>query len=68
MGRLFTQLRSAIEASELSRYRISKETGISQGQLSHFMNGEKGLSPDAIERVADCLGLEIVLKSRKRTR
>ena len=38
------QLREAIDQDERSRYRISMETGIPQGQLSRFMHNKGGLS------------------------
>ncbi|GAB5444703.1 MAG: hypothetical protein Fues2KO_50520 [Fuerstiella sp.] len=68
MGAIVEQLRGAIEASEKSRYRIARETGISESQLSRFMTGEKGLSPDAMEKVADCLNLEFILRPKRRKR
>ena len=37
------QLREAIDQDERSRYRISMETGIPQGQLSRFMHNKGGL-------------------------
>jgi transcriptional regulator with XRE-family HTH domain len=68
VSRLFDQLREAIEASPKSRYAISKESGVSQSQLSQFLDGTKGLSIDAAERVAEALGLEVALRRRSRRR
>lgn len=53
------QIREALIGSGLSRYRISKDLGISQAQLSKFVNGKAGLSLTALDRLADFLGLEI---------
>lgn len=53
------QLRRAIEASGMSRYRISQETGIDQAQLSRFMSGERGFSLDALDRLCRVLGLRL---------
>jgi predicted transcriptional regulator len=53
------QLRRAIRESELSRYAISCKTGIAQSSLCKFIQGERGLSLDSIDRLMDTLGLEI---------
>ena len=61
------QIRRAIEMALVSRYRISAETEISEGQLCRFMQGDVGLSIDALDRLADYLGLTIeVTGVRKR--
>ena len=53
------QLREAIRKDERSRYRISIETGIPQGQLSRFMHDKGGLSLRSVDRLCECLGLGI---------
>ena len=70
VSRLENALRRVIERSKLSRYSISKGTGISQGQLSRFLNRQRGLAVDSIERLANYLGLEIKigLKRRRKAR
>ena len=67
MSRLLDEIRRAIETGDKTRYRLSQDTGIPQSQLSRFMTGEKGLSFDAMERLADALGLEVIIRP-KRTR
>ena len=59
-------IREAIEASGKTRYAIWRETGISQSQLSLLMDGKRGLSIEALERLAECLGLEIVIRPKSR--
>lgn len=66
MGNLLDGIRTAILKSKVTRYRIAKETGIGQPQLSRLMTGEAGLSLKAIERLADYLGLEIVIRPKRR--
>ena len=61
------QLRQAINTSQFSRYRISKETGVSQAALSRFMSGERSLTLDTVDVLADFLGLELVSKRKGRT-
>lgn len=55
------QLRQAIDDSGLTRYRISKESGISESALALFYNGQRGLSMDALNALGECLQLKIVL-------
>lgn len=56
---LSEQLRRAIRDSELSRYQISKATGVGQSTLSLFCAGKRGLSMDAIDRLVDFLGWQL---------
>lgn len=55
------QLRRAVSESHLSRYRIAKETGLSQSLLSRFVSGDRGLSLDAIDKLGTLLGFRLVL-------
>jgi hypothetical protein len=57
------QLRDAIGQDERSRYRISMETGIPQGQLSRFMHDKGGLSLRSVDRLCECLGLGITKRT-----
>ena len=66
MGRTLDTICDAIEASEKSRYRISKDTGISQAQLCRLLTGERGLSIAALERLADYLGMEVVVRPKRK--
>ena len=59
------QLREAIRQEERSRYRISLETGIAQGQLSRFMKGKCGLSLRSIDLLCSCLELTITVRKQK---
>ena len=68
MARILDAICDAIEASDKTRYRIAKDTGISQTQLSRLMSGERGLSIDALERLADYLELEITIRPKQRRR
>lgn len=58
---LADQLRQAIDDSGLTRYRIAKETGISQSALAQFYNGHRGLSMDALNALGEFLQLKITL-------
>jgi DNA transposition AAA+ family ATPase len=53
-------LRQAIENSGITRYVIAKETGIGQDSLCLFVNGKRGLSMRAMDKLGEYLGLRIV--------
>lgn len=54
------RIREAIEACGETRYRVAKETGVSQTTLSRFFKGERTLSQEAIDALAGYLGLDLV--------
>ena len=56
---LTDQLRQAIDDSGLTRYRIAKETGVSESTLAQFYNGQRGLSMEAMNALGECLQLTI---------
>ena len=58
------QLRQAIDQDERSRYRISMQTGIPQGQLSRFMHSKGGLSLRSVDLLCECLGLTITVREQ----
>lgn len=64
--RMSERLKEAIEKSAKSRYRIAKDTEIEESALSRFISGKRGLSMEAIDRLLEYLGLEVVEKSKRR--
>jgi predicted transcriptional regulator len=60
---LSDELRRSVQQSPLSRYRIAKETGVSQSVLSLFCSGKRGLSLKAVDALVRLPDLE--LKPRK---
>jgi transcriptional regulator with XRE-family HTH domain len=67
MGQLLDAIRRAVESSDKTRYRIARESGVSAGQLSRLVNGERGMTVDTIERLADYLGLQITIAPKGKT-
>ncbi len=57
--KLSEQVRQALNGCGLTRYRIWKDTGISQVTLSRFVSGERGLPMKTLDRLADFLDLNI---------
>jgi transcriptional regulator with XRE-family HTH domain len=67
MKPLSEQLRAVIKKAGITRYELSKITGVSQSTLSKFVLGQRpGLSFDAMDRIGEHLGLVIVKKQPKK--
>ena len=64
MSRMLDEVRKAIESGPKTRYRLSKETGIPESQLSRLMTGEKGLSSDSLDCLAEALCLETIIRPK----
>ncbi len=62
------QLRQAIDDSGMTRYRIAQETGINEAALSKFYLGQRGLSMKALNKLGECLQLEIRLGRKPETK
>jgi transcriptional regulator with XRE-family HTH domain len=60
--RFSEQLRAAIEASELTQYRIAKESGIARSSLSQFMTGKRSMSLANIDAIIEVLNLELSVR------
>ena len=60
-------IRRAIADADITRYRISQDTGVDQGQLSRFVNGHEGISLPTAELVLDYLGLELVIRPKQKS-
>ncbi len=65
MSYVFDAIRKAIETGGKTRYRLSKETGIDQAQLSRLMSGQEGVGMENLERLVEALGLEIIIRPKK---
>ena len=63
--KLSDQIRREIKGCGMSRYRLSKLTGIRQETFSRFMSGERGLPMKTLDVLADFLGLDVVKRPRK---
>ena len=64
------QLKAAIVNSGMSRYRLSKITGVSEGQLSRFVMAKndprrRTLTLESAARIARALGLTLKTTRRK---
>jgi hypothetical protein len=64
-SKLSDEVRRAIDEAEISRYRLWKLTGIGEATLSRFMSGKGGLSTEGLDKIADILGLSIIVNKPK---
>ena len=62
--KLSDQIRQAVDDCGMTRYRIAKETGISNATLSRFISGERGLPMKTLDVLAELLNLQIMVGKR----
>jgi DNA-binding Xre family transcriptional regulator len=43
----------------MSRYELARRTGVSEANLSRFVNRKTGMNSDNIDRICGLLGLEL---------
>jgi hypothetical protein len=60
---LTDQIRAALENCGETRYRVAKNAGLNEPQLCRFMAGA-GISFKALDKLAEYLGLEIVVRGK----
>jgi transcriptional regulator with XRE-family HTH domain len=58
-NRLRVLLRERIDAAELTGTELAKRAGFRQAHVSNFLNGRRGLSIEAMDRVMEVLRLEV---------
>src|SRR5262245_30654299 len=61
------EIRQAVDASGLSRYRIAKELGIAESTMSRFMNGQ-GLGFEYLDALAEFVELLIAAGRKKKSK
>jgi len=57
--KLSEQIRKIIEHAPVSRHRLCQLTGINTGNLTEFMAGNRGLSMESLDALANVLGLQV---------
>jgi DNA-binding Xre family transcriptional regulator len=57
---LTAQLRRMVADSGQTLGELARNTGIDKSALSRFVNGERGLSMQALDAIGDHLGLRLV--------
>ncbi len=59
--KLTDQLRRLVATCGVTRYRISRDTGIPEPTLARLVSGERFVSPDSLDKLGEYLGLRIVM-------
>ncbi len=66
--KLSEQIRRAVDDCGMTRYAISKATGIDNATLSRFASGERGLPMKTLDVLAEFLNLNIVVGKGRKTK
>lgn len=65
---LTSQLRQIVADSGQTLGELARETGIDKSTLSRFINGQRGLSMEALDALGKYLGLRIVKATKPRAK
>jgi transcriptional regulator with XRE-family HTH domain len=60
------QLREAILEAPITRYEISKRSGVGESSLSRFIHGRQSLTLSSIDAIGDVLELQVVVRPAKK--
>jgi predicted transcriptional regulator len=66
--RFSDELRQAIDACGMTRYRIARLLDISEATLSRFMSGERGLTMKCLDSLAALLDLHVAAGKRPKAK
>ena len=58
---LSDQLREILDSGPMTRYRLSKEAGVDQGQLSRFVLGKGQMTFRTLDKIGAVLRLRLVV-------
>jgi len=67
-GIIGLSIAKAIKASDKTSADLARATGLSEAALSKFLNHDRDLFLDSAHRLADALGLELVIQPKRRKR
>ncbi|MDA1055628.1 MAG: helix-turn-helix transcriptional regulator [Planctomycetota bacterium] len=66
MADIVETLKQAILKSEMSRYELAHKSGVSEGVLSRFLSGERGITFETAAKIAKVLKLQLTPISDRR--
>ena len=59
------QLRAVITARRLTPYAVARLADVAPSVMTRFVNGERGLTLDTFDKIAEALGLRLVEIARR---
>lgn len=59
---LSDQIRKCIATSGLTAYRLAREADVSEATLSRFLRGERAMTTDSLDRIAEVLRLDVTMR------
>lgn len=62
------RLKEVLKREGVTAYRLWKDLGIDQGEMSRFFHGKQNISLEMLEQIAGHLRYDLVLVKRKRAR
>ncbi len=63
------RLRAAIDAADVTLYRIAKDASVDWGTIQRFMDGTRpNIRIDTLERLCEYLGLDLQPKKKRKKR
>jgi len=62
------RLKEVLKRERVTAYRLWKDLGIDQGELSRFFKGKQNISLEKLEQICRYLNYEIKLVKRNRSR
>lgn len=63
---MMDEIRAAVEDARpegVTNYRLAKHLGVHQSTIDRFLNGERGLGDDLLDRLCNLLGITITTKT-----
>ena len=57
-------IRQAVEASDKTQAELSRETGVAESVISRLRHGERGIMAGTAAKLAEALGLEIIIRPK----
>ena len=67
-NQLAESIRAAMQASGLTRYQLSQQTGIAQAVLGRFAAGQRDITLSTAAKLLPALGLELNTTKRKKAK
>ena len=68
MARLNDQVIRAIETCGMSRYKLARVSGVSEGELCRVVAGQRSMTLRTLERLAPHIGVQLTVKRPRKGR